>query len=413
RIHLQKSIAHSNADATICIMSGSFLQRGTAAIVNHWARTKMALAAGVDLIIQLPISYSTRSAEYFAQGSVKLLTAANIVDCLCFGSELGTIEPLQYIGQLLAQEPEQLSQLIQKKLATGSSYPQARAQAVLDYFKNHSPQSDFSETELTTILQNSNNILGLEYIKALTNLNSSITPLTIKREGADYNSEELTTIASATAIRKAIKKNKRQNNSLINQQLESKMPKTTTTILQQEFSAGKGPIFDQDFELQILTLLRRMATADLKKYEGVTGGLENRIKSAAEQSTSWSELISNIKTKRFTQTRIQRILIHILLDLQIKDLQAFEQAGGPLYFRILGFNQQGKKLLHQIKTKGSLPLVSKVANHFKSNYQPQNLMQKMLHYDIKANNLYRLAANNPEHKKGNIDYQQQPIIDFK
>ena len=412
KIHLEKSLAKSNADATICVMSGPFLQRGTAAIVDHWARTKMALELGVDLVIQLPVSYSTRSAEYFAYGSVKLLEAANIVDSLCFGSELGTIKPLEFLGQLLAQEPKELSKLIQKELKTGASYPQARAKAILNYLEDNRINLNFPKQQLTQILNNSNNILGLEYIKALTRLNSSITPLTIQRQGADYNSKSLEEISSATALREKIKFNYQQGKPLINERLKNNLPHKTIEILEQEFSAHKGPIFTADFETQLLTLLRRISTAKLQEYEGVTGGLENRIKAAAQQACSWSELIDNIKTKRFTQTRIQRILTHLLLNLTKKDLEAFDQAEGPLYFRILGFNQQGKKLLHKIKNYGELPLISKVANYFKSSYQPQNKLQKMLSYDLKANNLYCLAAKNKKHRQGNIDYRQRPIINL-
>jgi predicted nucleotidyltransferase len=412
QIHLKKSLAKSNADATICIMSGSFLQRGTPAIVNQWARTKMALKLGIDLVIQLPISYSIRSAEHFAAGSIKLLDASNLVDSICFGSEAGTIEPLQFLGNLLADEPPQLSQLIQQYLTTGISYPGARAKAIIDYLKHQETDLNFSHQELATILNSSNNILGLEYIKALSNLNSSITPLTIKRSGANYNSNQLQKISSATAIRNQIKSNQQQSSTLIAQQLKQTMPQATIEILQTEFAADRGPIFPTDFGSQLLTILRRISTTDLQQYEDINGGLENRIKSAAQKTTSWSDLIDKIKTKRFTRTRIQRILAHVLLDLKKTDLESFDQAGGPLYFRILGFNQPGKELLHQIKTRGDLPLISKVANHFKSDYQPQNLLQKMLSYDLQANNIYNLATKSKENKRGNIDYRQQPILDL-
>ena len=410
QLHIEKSLTESSADAVICIMSGSFLQRGTPALVHPWARAKMALEAGVDLVIQLPVSYSLRSAEYFAYGSLKLLDAAGIVDCLCFGSETGRIEPLKFLGQLLAAEPPQLSQLIQENLAAKKSYPQARAAAVSDYLAEKNDSNPFSPEEIKKALHSSNNILGIEYIKALTRLNSSITPLTIEREGADYNSKHLSKISSATAIRAKIKENNKHNNPLLDDELKETMPAAAIKILKEEFATGRGPIFPADFAVQLLTVLRRAAKKDLSSYEDVRGGLENRIKRAALNSTTWSELIEEIKTKRFTQTRIQRILAQTLIDLKAEDLNSFAQAGGPLYFRILGFNQQGKKLLHQIKNQSELPLISRVANHFKSNYQPQNLLQKMLSYDLQANNLYSLAFADQNWQQGNLDYRQQPII---
>ena len=410
QIHLQESLAKSKADASICIMSGSFLQRGTPALVNQWARTEMALEQGVDLVIQLPVAYSLRSAEHFAFGSVKLLDAANIVDDLCFGSEFGNIRPLKFLGQLLAEEPPQLSTLIQNKLESNNSYPQARAEAVLQYINEKKLDLSVSKEQIKTILHSSNNILGIEYIKALTKLNSSITPRTIKRQGENYNSQNLSQISSATAIRNQIKNNQNQNNNLITAQLEKTMPQTTIKILNKEFKAERGPLFAQDFATQLLTILRRNSASELKAYEDVRGGLENRIKDAALNSTSWSELITTIKTKRFTQTRIQRILAQALLDLKADDLKAFDKAGGPLYFRILGFSQQGKELLHQIKTTGDLPLISRVANHFQTDYQPQNLLQEMLHYDLQANNIYSLAYQNSKWQQGNLDYKQPPVI---
>ncbi|MFO7819719.1 MAG: nucleotidyltransferase [Halanaerobacter sp.] len=410
QLHIEKSLTESKADAVICIMSGSFLQRGTPALTHPWARAKMALEAGVDLVIQLPVSYSLRSAEYFAYGSVKLLDAAGIVDSLCFGSETGCIKPLKFLGQLLAEEPPQLSQLIQKNLETNNSYPEARATAVSDYLAEKNDSNSFSQEEIKRALHSSNNILGIEYIKALTKLNSSITPLTIQREGEGYNSKHLSKISSATAIRAKIEENSKNDKPLLDAELEETMPAATIKILKEEFTAGRGAIFPADFAVQLLTILRRAAKEDIRSYEDIRGGLENRIKRAALNSTTWSGLIEKIKTKRFTQTRIQRILAQILIDLKTEDLNNFAQAGGPQYFRILGFNQQGKKLLHQIKEQSELPLISRVANHFKSNYQPQNLLQQMLSYDLQANNLYSLALANQHWQQGNLDYKRPPII---
>ncbi|MCK8816938.1 nucleotidyltransferase [Natroniella sulfidigena] len=410
QIHLNKSLTKSKADATICIMSGSFLQRGTPAIVNQWTRTKMALQQGVDLVIQLPVAYTTRSAQYFAYGAVKLLTATNIVDHLCFGSELGEIAPLKLIGQLLATEPDQLNQLIKEELTTGVSYPLARSKALTQFLKLNSNLTDISTTKLKSILINSNNILGLEYIRALTKLKSSIIPLTIKREGGSYHSTELQKIASASAIREQIKQNYNSKQPLLDSELNKSMPDSTFKILQEEFANRLGPIFYEDFTLQILTLLRRVTHKQLKNYEGVTGGLENRIKDAATKATSLSELIKLIKTKRFTQTRIQRILTQLLLDLNQEKLSEFESAGGPQYLRILGFNKQGRKLLKLLKEKADLPIITNLSNHFRTNQEPKSTIQKMLLSDIKANNIYSLTYPKLTARQGGVDFYRQPII---
>ncbi|GAB6098489.1 nucleotidyltransferase [Halanaerocella petrolearia] len=410
QIHLQKSLDKSNADATICIMSGCFLQRGRPAIIDQWARANMAIQSGVDLILQLPVAYSTRSAEYFALGAVQSLVATNIVDSICFGSEEGDIKLLKKLGQILANEPTKLSKLIQQKVKEGLSYPQARAKALNKYLE--STKTNIPAAKAHKVLTNPNNILGLEYIKALTNLNSSITPLTIQRQGSGYHSKELNKIASASAIREDIKTNLKDNKELITEEVASSLPEVTVKILKDRFSTRLGPTFPYHFSQQILTLLRRINKTELKKYEGVTGGLENRIKEAAQKAISLSELISLIKTKRFTQTRIQRIMVHLLLGLTEDNLTTFDKEDGPQYLRVLGFNNQGRRLLKLIKEKGTLPLITKVANYFKTKQTPRDLLQEMLQYDLLANDLYNLTYNNQQAHQGGIDYRQQPILDL-
>ncbi|WP_027340544.1 nucleotidyltransferase [Halonatronum saccharophilum] len=410
KIHLEESIKASKADSVICIMSGAFLQRGEPSIVNQWARTKMALEAGVDLMIQLPISYSLRSAEHFAFGSIKLLNSTGIVDNICFGSELGDILPFVELGRILSKEPLALSNLIQSKLNKGLSYPEARSKALIDYIRLTPNNLKTTLNTAENILKNPNNILGLEYIKALNKLDSSITPLTIKREGEGYHSLKLNKVSSASAIRSQIYNNYLKERPLINEETSKGLLQESIKILEEEISKGFGPIFYNNFSQQILTLIRRMDERDLKEFEDIRGGLENRIKEAAQRASSLQELISLIKTKRFTQTRIQRILSQVLLNIKEPDLKKFDKANGPLYFRVLGFNNKGRELLKSIKEKGDLPIITKVANHLRSTQDPRNLLQKMLSYDLRANNIYSLAYPNLEARKANIDFRKHPII---
>jgi len=400
--HLNKSIEVSNADYVVCIMSGNFVQRGEPAIIDKWTRTEMALKNGVDLIIELPVTYALRSAEYFAYGSIQLLNKTGIVNKIVFGSEIGNIKPLLEISEVLAYEPDQLSNLIQEELQTGISFPEARANALQKYFTKFKNSS--SSKQFKTILNNPNNILGIEYIKALIRTDSSIQPLTIKRKDANYHQTEIKgKITSATAIRKAILNNKELQN------LDNVVPSHSYKILNESLMQNKGPISLNDFELSILTLLRRISSNQLQKIEDIIGGLENRIKDAANQTASLNKLISLIKTKRFTQTRIQRILIHLLLDLKKSLLQEFDKNGGPQYLRILGFTEKGQDLLKIMKDKAELPVVNRTANHYKNNYQPNSLKEKMLAYDIKATDIYSLAYMNKEYCHAGQDYKQ-PII---
>ncbi|MBM7623806.1 nucleotidyltransferase [Sporohalobacter salinus] len=402
KYHLEKSLKLTEADYSICIMSGNFVQRGQPAICNKWSRTRMALKAGIDLILELPVTYALRSAEHFAYGAVQLLNKTKIVDQLVFGSEVGSITPLLTIGKVLADEPSKLSHLIQSNLKKGISFPKARANALIDYFSQ--TETKLAPKKIRKIISSPNNILGLEYIKALSRTESSIQPLTIKRRGADYHQKDIETqIVSATAIRNKILNDK------LGHDLSTKIPAYTNNIITKEINNGRAPVTIQNFNLTILSILRRASKKELTKFEDVKAGLKNRIKDAATKTASLSELINLIKTKRFTQTRIQRILFHSLLNLQQKNLYEFDNTGGPQYLRILGFNQQGRKLLSVISNKGELPLINRVANHYQSSYPPQSLKEKMLAADIRATNIYSLGYNNEEFRHGGQDYRK-PII---
>ncbi len=408
--HLNQSIKRTNTSATICIMSGDFLQRGEPALVNKWSRTKMALQQGIDLVIQLPIPYSIRNAEKFAFGSIQLLAKTGIVDYLSFGSEWGKIEELKIINDLLEDEPDKLSQLIKDNLSKGSSYPQAQSQAIINYLKNNPGQSLITAQDAKEIITNPNNILGLEYLKRLNKSNSNITPITIKRRGANYHSSKLEKLASATAIRTKIKSNYYKNKNLLNNELTTLLLQGTEEVLKEDFNQGLGPIFYKEFASVIITLLRRSTLKEIKNYEDIRGGLEYKIKTAAHKATSIEELITNIKSKRFTRTRIQRTLIQILLGLNQEILSAFDQHEGPQYLRVLGFTKRGQKLLKKMKKRATLPIITKIAQYYKTGQTPKNLLQKMLHYDLLASDLYSLAYPNQSSRQGGRDFYQSPII---
>jgi predicted nucleotidyltransferase len=400
--HLNRSLELSNADYTVCVMSGNFVQRGKPAIINKWDRSMMALKAGVDLILELPTVYSLRSAEYFAYGSVQTLNKTGIVDELIFGSELGEINPLIELGEVLAKEPEELSNLIQTELKSGSSFPEARANALAKYFANQ--KKTLEPEQVKSIINNPNNILGIEYIKALFRTNSEITPSTIERQGANYHQSKVKgRIASATAIRKKII----ENQSI--KPLNNVLATYSQNILKKSIQNEKAPISLNNFELPLLTILRRTTTNELKKIEGISGGLENRIKDAAHRATSLLKLISLIETRRFTRTRIQRILMHLLLNLKEELLNKFDNNGGPQYLRILAFSKKGQQLLSLIKENSKVPIINRLANHYKSHYPPNSLKKEMLAIDIKASDIYALAYNNPKFRQGGSDYTQ-PII---
>ena len=215
--HLEQSRREAGCDYTIAVIGGNFTQRGDASLVNKWAKAEMALQAGVDVVLELPTIYATSSAENFAEGAIKLLENLKIVDYVSFGSEIGEIEILDSIADVLNKEPKEFSTLLQKELKNGVSYPKARENALIHYFKN---SNNYAE-----LLNQPNNILGIEYLKALKKYKSSITPITIKRENSDPSTTRLKAgFASSSEIRNLIY-NKENVKNLI--------PKTTFNILKE------------------------------------------------------------------------------------------------------------------------------------------------------------------------------------
>ncbi|MBR4277086.1 MAG: nucleotidyltransferase family protein, partial [Lachnospiraceae bacterium] len=194
--HLEKTKEQTNADYTIVAMSGNFVQRGAPAVVDKYVRTKMALEGGADLVLEIPTCYSTSSAEYFASAGVALLDKIGVVDYLSFGSESGDIEILNHIASILLEEPPEFSEYMQRYLREGYTYPLARNNALIQY--------ENSLFDATRVLESPNNILAIEYIKAILRRESTITPFTIKRQGSNYHDRYMAdnaTSASAQAIR--------------------------------------------------------------------------------------------------------------------------------------------------------------------------------------------------------------------
>ncbi len=398
--HIKKSKEISGADYVVSVMSGNFIQRGEPAIVNKWIRAKMALLSGVDLIIELPLPYAVSSAEFFAFGAIKILNDIGIVDYICFGSENSDINNLDAIAKILINEPESYKALLKKALSEGLSYPLSREIALSEYIESE----NFRIDELSELLTSSNNILGIEYLKALRKLKSNITPLTIKRTNNTYNSSALTgNISSATSIRRHVMET---SDSAEENLLKEVMPEVCLCILNKEFSSGRGPVFAENFEDIILALLRKMDTSDIRKYPYISEGLENRIKKASLTSGSYYELVDNICTKRYTKTRIQRILMSILIGITSYDFDMFNQYGGPTYARVLGFNEKGKYLLSKTKKKTSIPVILKTAD-FMQSCNP--LVRKMLELESYSTDIYVLAFNNPSYRRAGQDFTQNVV----
>ena len=361
--HLTASKEKTNADATVCIMSGNFVQRGIPAITDKWSRTKMALLGGVDLVLELPTIYSISSAEYFAFGAISILDSLNVVDSVCFGSECGDINLLKEISKILVTEPLDFKDFLKEELNTGLSFPKARSIALEKFIRNN-----FKETfslDINTILNSSNNILAIEYCKALLKLNSKITPFTISRVGSNYNDEILnnSSFSSASSIRKTIENDSLENciNSLPNYSYDvlskSKMADINKMFLYVKYKLLSNPKI-------------------LNNIPDAAEGLGNKILNSIPLANSFDELIMLCKSKRYSYTRISRVICQCFLSLSKENIALNKSR--PQYIRVLGLNETGAKILKMIKNNSSLNIVNKIT---------KNNIDEMLSIDIKATNL--------------------------
>ena len=364
--YLVDSLKQNENDTVTAVMSGNFVQRGEPAVLDVNLRTKIALMSGVDLVLSLPFPYCSATAEKFALSGVTVLDSLNCLDSLGFGSESNDKETLLECAKNLRTLDFNL--LVSKLVESGVSFPTAREQAVKELFGE-------KEAEL---LQKSNDILGVEYAKALLELNSSLDITTVKRTGASHDSKEGTeNIRSASLIRTFI-------DDL--DEVKNFVPVESFEVLK-EATENKKIIDYSKYELSLLFKLRTMSVEDLSKLPDVTEGLEYRIFEAVRNSTSYYELLEKIKTKRYTLSRIRRILLFAYLGVTKELLET------PVpYIRVLGFNEKGAKLLKECKEKTKLPIVTR----------PKDLKnldengKKIFNLECKARDLYSLCLQSPD-----------------
>lgn len=391
--HLNESKKITSSDYSVAIISGNFTQRGEPSIVNKWLKTEMALKSGVDLVIELPVVYSISSAENFAHGAIKILDSLNIVDYLSFGSECGDISVLDDIVDVLIAEPKAYTTLLSHELSKGISFPKARENALMMYLGNI--------RRFANILSAPNNILGIEYLKALKKQNSMIRPIALKRKEANHN-DNLFSPSSAFSSASAIR-NICNSNDIT--QLQRVMPESSYDILEECLKKGNTVKSLSAFDKEILYMLRKMSTEEIAELPDVSEGLEYSLKKAATSCNSVVELLTLVDSKRYTKTRIQRILLYAILGITKKDIQ-LSQTISP-YIRILGFNEKGKEMISEITRRNpKLNLVTSVKKFLDetSNKTLKYFMAK----DIWATNVYTLGFEYDS--KANLDYTQKLVI---
>lgn len=336
--HLKEARRLTGADYVIVAMSGNYVQRGVPAMFDKYIRAEAALLNGADLVLELPPCVATGSAEHFASGAVQLLSGTGVVTDLCFGSECGDLMMLMHPAQILSWEPEPYRQFLKKMLRLGKPYPEARTRALLQYDSSLSPE----------LLHMPNNLLGIEYLKALLKYRLSIRPHTLCRTGAAYHETRLKdrTAASASGIREALMEHHGMFIPVIQEQLPS-------FGLYKDYD-GRNPITENAFSLLLLERLQRDPEERLESYFGVTEELSNRIRNCLDAYTSFSQFTDLIKTRNLTRTSVSRALLHILLNLT--------ESEPPCCLRVLGFRKDARSLLKIICDQGMLPLVTSPAD---------------------------------------------------
>lgn len=365
--HIEQARRCSGASVLIAVMSGNFLQRGEPAIIDKWTRAQMALMHGVDLVVELPFAYAVQSADYFAQGAIKLLHAL-ACDSLCFGTDTTQAVDYAAFGAFFVTHEQALTQAYQKQRAFQKSYPQQMTEIYQQFY----PQMPLDTTM-------PNHILAMSYAKENARYQQPMRLYPIQRKEAAYHDPlPGQMIASASAIRQQLFKQTPIADLLVPDKVQQQLQK-------QPFVAWQN--YWPFLRYQILTA----SLTQLRTIYQMTEGLEYRLKETIQQANSFAEFLALLKTKRYTQTRLQRLLVYVLH--QVTE-QAILDVWAQSYLRVLGFSQTGRRYLHQRKAQFSLPLVTKLTQK-----QPLQL-------DVTSGQVYALANS----RIANQDQGRFPII---
>ena len=366
----------------VVVMSGSFTQRGSAAILDKWTRAASAVRHGVSLVLELPTVFATRSAQYFAGGGVRLLDRLGVAETLAFGSEYDDLSLLSQMAK--ESDASENTGALRAALCNGESYAAALT----------------GNSDPSAVIRQPNVILAVEYLRALTRYAAKLTPLPLPRFAAAHNdralpSDEAIPIASASAIRAALFKPETHENAF------RFVPTDVAALL---------PDNPADTARLLRPILARLLTAPLDELSSVAGmseGLEHRLHRAALAARSYEELSASVRSKRYPQTRVSRLLFHLLLGLSKKTARRLDEAG-PLYVRPLAFDDKGREILRTIENKATLPIVTKPAR-FLSKIKSSSLEHEMLSLDIRATALASLAADPVGSPAANADFLISPV----
>lgn len=374
--HIQKTKEVTGADFIVALMSGNYVQRGAPAIMEKQIRTEAALLSGADLVIELPLWAATGSAPYFALGSITLLNHLGMIDSLSFGSECSDLQTLWEIASFFVESDE----LIQEKTAEysrlGHSYPRAKELAHKDLIPDPS---------WISIIRQPNNILGLEYMKALISSKSPIRPYCIRRESSGHHDNFLhDSISSASAIRDSVTAKGLS-------EVLSQIPKELHPLYQKHFGVD-FPVTPDDFSLLLQSSL--CETSDYTKFWGISKDFSDRLCRIWAPNLSFTNLIQQCKTKNITWSRISRNLLHIMLGMTTEQYRILERMHMIPYFQILGFKKSSSRLIAELKQNTGVPMVRHLR---KLNTPLTREQEELLAAERRANLLYQLVLGNKYH----------------
>ena len=409
---LRKAKELSGADFAVVVMSGDFVQRGGPALTDKYLRAEMALRSGADLVLELPAVYATGSAETFARGAVSVLEALSFVDALCFGSEAGELSELLPYARLFEEEPPLYRACLQGYLRQGFSFPAARSRAAEEY-RNSTERilpcsaDDADCRRAASVLDSPNNILGVEYLRALLHKKSRIEPLTLRREAAGYHELTLDTeMASASAIRNAVAGADRVDRVSLDPMVAAQLPEASTELLTGAMQRGETISLD-DFSPQLFYRLLNASQAELAAMQDVGEELAARIYKKRLAFTTAEKFAERIKTRQVTHTRVTRALCHILLGFSEKELEEKKAADYPVYLRALGFRKSAGELLSAIKRESNLPLLVKAADAGKLMRAEQ---LTLFEQDVAAAHVYESAVALKTGRPLKNEYTRSPVI---
>lgn len=412
---IQKAKEAAGADFAVIVMSPDFVQRGEPALVDKYSRAKMALSSGADLVIELPVCYACGSAEYFAEGGISLLRQLGCVDALSFGCETDDPALFSTLADLLLQEPEGYRQKLREYQKQGMTFPKARETALLGYLSQNrkvrtfiSKDSSCAElpvSDVSALLSNPNNILGLEYAKALKKQNSSISILPVQRQGSGYHSFDFDQeFCSASAIRAKLTTCTDAASAF--SMLAPFLPETSLRILKEK-ALSSGFVTMEQFSSLLHYKLLSEAAMGFDSYLDISSDLSDRITRLLSEYDSFHSFVSLLKTRQLTEARIRRALLHILLNITGADTEEYRLQGIIFYARVLGFRREAGPLLHAIKENASVPMITKLAD-------AKNILGgpalRMLTQDIYASHVYQLPYGSSHGKALQNEYTCSPVI---